>query len=114
MDRTTRRPEADPYARANSNTVFNQILHMALVEEIPLKQQMSKRSSAEVGLLNRHAVMHGESLDFDTKENSLRALSLLNYVALALDEPDTEAPTNLTNTVVRSASLAMPVKKPLS
>ncbi|MDP3836334.1 MAG: hypothetical protein Q8Q82_20465 [Hydrogenophaga sp.] len=114
MDRTTRRPEADPYARANSNTVFNQVLHMALVEQIPLKQQMRKRSGAEARLLNRHAVMHGESLDFDTKENSLRALSLLNYVALALDDPDTEAPTRLMNTVVRSASFAVPAKKPLS
>ena len=35
--------------------------------------------------LNRHAVMHGESLDYDTKEKSLRALSLLNYVAVALN-----------------------------
>lgn len=35
--------------------------------------------------LNRHAVMHGESLDYDTKGKQLAALSFLNYVALDLN-----------------------------
>jgi hypothetical protein len=30
--------------------------------------------------LNRHMVLHGESLDYGTKTNSLKSLSLLNYV----------------------------------
>lgn len=88
MDRATRLPETAAYVTANSSTVFRQVLHMALVEQIPLKHQMSKRGAADAGLLNRHAVMHGHSLDFDTKLNSLRAVSLLNYVALALDNPE--------------------------
>jgi hypothetical protein len=59
MDRATRRPETAAYVTANSSTVFHQVLHMALVEQIPLKHQMSKRGAADAGLLNRHAVMHG-------------------------------------------------------
>lgn len=110
VDRATRRPETDPYAKANSTTMFNQVLHMALVAQIPLKRQMNKRDAADAGLLNRHAVMHGESLDFDTKVNSLRALSLLNYVALALDDPEVEEPVPLVNTLVRSASLMPPAQ----
>lgn len=112
MDRLTRKPEAAAYAMANSNSVFSQVLHMALVEQIPLKHQMSKRDTADAGLLNRHAVMHGESLDYDTKENSLRALSLLNYVALALDPQDTNKVTAATTVIVRSAVSVMPVKPP--
>lgn len=30
--------------------------------------------------LNRHQVLHGESVDYDTEENSLKVVSLLNYL----------------------------------
>ena len=109
MDRLTRKPEAAAYARANSNNVFNEVLHMALVEHIPLKHQMSKRGQVEGHILNRHAVMHGESLDYDTEENSLRAISLLNYVALSLDPQGPERVTSAANVIIRSTVSAMPV-----
>jgi len=35
-------------------------------------------------LLNRHMVLHGESVDYGSKVNSLKAISLLNYVCQAL------------------------------
>ncbi|MGC1176166.1 hypothetical protein [Polaromonas sp.] len=110
MDRLTRKPEAAPYAEAFSDTFLNQILHMALIEQIPLKHQMSKRGFSESGILNRHAVMHGESLDYDTKDNSLRALSLLNYVAIALDKKDPERPLSPLDTAIRAtaASISSP------
>ncbi|HIE1653687.1 TPA: hypothetical protein ACXJGC_004989 [Burkholderia cenocepacia] len=42
--------------------------------------------------LNRHMVLHGESIDYGTKENGLRAISLLNYISQSLQrelsEPD--------------------------
>jgi hypothetical protein len=34
--------------------------------------------------LNRHMVLHGESVDYGTKENSLKAISLLNYISQSL------------------------------
>ncbi|BBA42652.1 MULTISPECIES: hypothetical protein [Burkholderia] len=34
--------------------------------------------------LNRHMVLHGESTDYGTKENGLRAISLLNYISQSL------------------------------
>ena len=34
--------------------------------------------------LNRHLVLHGESIDYGTELNSLRAISFLNYIAQAL------------------------------
>lgn len=36
--------------------------------------------------LNRHLVLHGESVDYGTLENSLKAISLLNYVASFLKD----------------------------
>ena len=62
------------------------IARLALSEDLPIRERMSKRAKSGSTALNRHAVMHGESLDYDTKDNSLRALSLLNYVALGLDD----------------------------
>jgi hypothetical protein len=34
--------------------------------------------------LNRHMVLHGQSIDYGTKENGLRAISLLNYISQSL------------------------------
>lgn len=112
VDRKTRRPETEQYFKENSNDVFTQVLHLTLVQQIPLKQQLRQRGNEDAGLLNRHAVMHGESLDFDTQANSLRALSLLNYVGIALDDPETEEPAPLVNSVMRSASVARPFLPP--
>jgi len=36
---------------------------------------------ASKGHLNRHAVLHGASLDFGTKINAFKAISLLNFLA---------------------------------
>lgn len=36
--------------------------------------------------LNRHHVLHGESLNYGSRENSLRAISFINYVSGALFE----------------------------
>jgi len=35
-------------------------------------------------------VLHGESLNYDTKTNSLKAVSLINYVAQVLRDKATE------------------------
>ncbi len=35
-------------------------------------------------ILNRHQIIHGESLDYGTKTNSLKAISFINYVAQSL------------------------------
>jgi hypothetical protein len=52
-------------------------------EDLPLLQ--SKRPSG-FAKLNRHQVLHGESVDYGTEDNSLRAISLLAYVSQRLRE----------------------------
>ena len=52
--------------------------------EITLPLWMSEGDRAKGGgpfaKLNRHQVLHGESVDYGTEENSLKAISLLNYL----------------------------------
>lgn len=57
-----------------------------LGEILPINHSPGERRAASQSstVLNRHQVMHGESLDYDTEANSLRAISLLNYVDYAL------------------------------
>lgn len=43
-----------------------------------------KQREPGFGYLNRHVVLHGESLDYGTEEKSLQALAFLYYVAIAL------------------------------
>lgn len=44
--------------------------------------------------LNRHAILHGDFVDYGTKENSLKAMSFLNYIAVvfgdAVEKPEPE------------------------
>lgn len=46
---------------------------------LPLWMPESQRGESFSGL-NRHQVLHGESVDYDTERNSLKAVSLLGYL----------------------------------
>jgi hypothetical protein len=56
-------------------------------QEIPILLN-EKQRDAGFTKLNRHQVMHGESLDYGTFDNSLRAISLLNYISQRLQHRD--------------------------
>lgn len=79
------RPQPATYAEGFAGDFMDEIAHLALAEDLPIRNRMATWLASGATGLNRHGVMHGESLDYDTKENSLRAISLLNYVGLALD-----------------------------
>ena len=53
-------------------------------QSIPLWQSEAERKSNFQGL-NRHQVLHGESLDYGTESNSLRCISLLNFLSWILN-----------------------------
>ncbi len=53
-------------------------------ESTPTVASEHERGS-DFKLLNRHMVLHGESLDYGSQKNSLKALSLLNYVVQSLE-----------------------------
>lgn len=51
-----------------------------LSHDLPIFASKTERG-IEFNELNRHMVLHGESLDYGTKKNSLKAISLINYIA---------------------------------
>jgi hypothetical protein len=56
-------------------------LSSALRALIPEGQMRTHSSLREKGTFNRHAVMHGEALDYDCELNSLKAASLLTFMS---------------------------------
>ena len=50
---------------------------------LPIWASAKNRTSTFCGS-NRHQVMHGESINYDTEENSLKAVSFLHWLACAL------------------------------
>lgn len=58
-----------------------------LVRETPMTEGARQRAKRE-GSLNRHAVLHGESKDYDNEADSLRAISFLNFVSHVLVRRD--------------------------
>jgi hypothetical protein len=67
-------------------------LLLPLVEKMPISASEAERSALS-DALNRHAVLHGEDLDYDTHLNSCRAISLLVYVSWILREATTPPDT---------------------
>lgn len=55
-----------------------------LTKTLPINASEKERPINFNGL-NRHMVLHGESLDYGTKVNSLKAISLVNYVSCLTD-----------------------------
>ena len=54
-----------------------------LARTLPINASERERP-AGFDALNRHTVLHGESLDYGSKVNSLKSISLVNYVACVL------------------------------
>jgi len=67
--------EADTYRAA---------LLSPLAKTLPINASECERPAGSAAL-NRHTVLHGESLDYGSKINSLKAISLVNYVAHVLE-----------------------------
>ncbi len=58
-----------------------------LAQPLPISASAKERESSFLDARNRHAVLHGESVDYGTATNSLKAMSLLSYVADVLRRP---------------------------
>lgn len=59
-----------------------------LTEVLPINASEHERPAGS-DILNRHTVLHGESLNYGSRVNSLKAISLINYIGHALiEEPE--------------------------
>ncbi len=81
------KPEISIHVDIAIHRKFAQAMLSALINNLPVAYNLWERKSTPKPCSgpNRHTIMHGEALDYGTKENSLKALSLLYYVALALE-----------------------------
>lgn len=59
---------------------FQAALLAPLTQTLPINVSQHERPAGSHAL-NRHTVLHGEALDYGSKVNSLKAISLINYVA---------------------------------
>ncbi len=79
----SRRERLEAWIKAGKPSLL--MCFAALVERTPVNAAEKDRAG-KVALFNRHAIMHGESVDYDTAGNGARAVSLLVYVDWVLGE----------------------------
>lgn len=79
------RPATAAFVDAIEHDVIWTILLSPLGQKIPINFTAKERGEGFTGL-NRHMVMHGESMDYGTEVNSLKCISLLCYVAWVLKD----------------------------
>ncbi|MDC8757849.1 hypothetical protein [Janthinobacterium fluminis] len=75
--RKDKRPTTAAYVESLQNA-FLEALLVPFSENLPISSSEHERPP-HFASLNRHMVLHGESVDYATKRNSLKAISLLNY-----------------------------------
>ena len=82
-----KKPQISAHVENVVSRRFAEAMLSALTTNLPVSYGEWERKKATKPYTgpNRHTIMHGESLDYGTKENSFKALSLLYYVALALE-----------------------------
>ncbi len=78
-----KKPSTALYVAKFESEVFMAALLSPLATTLTISLSEKERPKDFTGL-NRHMVLHGESLDYDTKSNSVKAISLLNYIVYVL------------------------------
>ena len=78
-----KKPRTAIYVEQVAVDSFSRALLAPLAQTLPIGASENERGEG-FNELNRHMVLHGESLDYGTKVNSLKAISLINYVAHVL------------------------------
>lgn len=77
------KPRTAIYVEQIQSDSFLAAILSPLANSLPIGLSEKDRG-ADFCELNRHAVLHGDSLDYGTKVNGLKAVSLVNYVAQVL------------------------------
>jgi hypothetical protein len=79
------KPRTAIYVEQVASDTYRAALLSPLAQTLPIGASKHERPE-DFTELNRHVVLHGESLDYGTKINSLKAISLINYVAHVLTD----------------------------
>lgn len=79
----SRRPDKGLQGLIDSQDALESLFASALAAPSPVNATKDERGQDFSGL-NRHLVLHGIDVGYGSEENSLKALSLVNYVSFAL------------------------------
>jgi hypothetical protein len=82
-----KKPRTAIYVEQVASDSYRAALLSPLAQTLPIGVSEHERKEG-FNELNRHMVLHGESLDYGSKTNSLKAISLINYVAHVLTPED--------------------------
>ena len=82
-----KKPRTAIYVEQVAADTYRAALLSPLAQTLPIGASEHERDEG-FSELNRHMVLHGESLDYGNKINSLKAISLINYVAHVLRTDD--------------------------
>jgi len=95
----------------NCGKLIRNALLNPLKQTLPIRANKFERKDG-FNNLNRHMVIHGEDLEYGSKINSLKAISLINYIANVLQPLTTISEAESSRTVVASdiANPALTVK----
>lgn len=85
-----KKPRTAIYVEQIAADTYKTALLSPLAARTPIGASEHEREEG-FNLLNRHMVLHGESLNYGSRVNSLKAISLVNYVSQAL-ETDADYP----------------------
>lgn len=80
-----KKPRTAAYVETIGYGTFRAALLNPLAVTLPIGASEKERGE-NFAELNRHQVLHGESIDYGTEVNSLKSISLLNYVVHVLKE----------------------------
>ena len=90
FSKTERKTLGSEEIQEQTGDILKSFLLLLGEDNLPIWVSRNSRDSTFRGF-NRHQVMHGESVDYDTEENSLKAVSLLSWLAVVLNyEPEDE------------------------
>jgi hypothetical protein len=76
-------PKTAEFVKQFASDTYMTALLQPFCELLPISSSENERKQLG-NILNRHAILHGESYEYDIEINSLKAISLINYVTKAL------------------------------
>ena len=82
-----KKPKTANYVKQYVSGTLHEAFLQSLAQRLPISASEHERDD-DFNELNRHMVLHGESLDYGTEVNSLKTISLINYVSWVLTLED--------------------------
>lgn len=85
--KSNKKPSTSKFVDTLNTTNFRKALLYPLTETFPVSASEKERGE-NFNELNRHQIIHGEVFDYGTELNSLKSISLLNYISQVLTLDD--------------------------